>query len=145
MRTGALVLVFAFACGGPTAGRDLPIVEVETPEPVPPPPATEGTIPRAELDAVLALGIGRFLQRVETEPHLEGGRFVGHRVVALHTELFAHVDLAPGDTLVRINGLPIERPEHALAVWEALRVASELTVDYVREGEARQLRFTIGD
>lgn len=139
-----LSIIALFGCGGPAANA----APVE-PEPIDEaplaPPRSEGTIVRAELDAVLARGIGRFLQRVETEPHLDGGRFVGHRVVALRTDLFTGVDLAPGDTLVRINGLPIERPEHAMAVWEALRVASELTIDFLRDGETRQLRFAIED
>jgi type II secretory pathway component PulC len=117
----------------------------EAPEPPPRAPVSEGTIARAELDAVLDLGLGRFLQRVSTEPHLEEGHFVGHRLTALRTELFAGVDLRPGDTLLRINGMPIERPEEALAAWEALRVASELTIDFLRDGEHRQLRFTIAE
>lgn len=139
------LLVALSACGGAAPAAEPEYVEVEHPEPPAAPPATEGTIARAELDQVLAQGIGRFLQRVETAAHLEGGRFVGHRVRALHGELFEGVDLAPGDTIVRVNGLPIERPEHAMAVWDALRVASELTIDYLREGEARQLRFAISE
>ena len=35
------------------------------------PPRSEGTIARAELDAVLEAGLGRFLGRVTTEAHLE--------------------------------------------------------------------------
>lgn len=107
------------------------------------PPSSEGAVARAELEQVLERGLGRFLQGIETEPHLEGGRFLGHRVRALHAPLFQQVDLAPGDTLLRVNGMEIERPEQALAVWTALRVASELTIDYSRAGERRQLRFAI--
>lgn len=106
---------------------------------------TEGTIARVELDAVLAGGFGRFLQRVATEPHLEDGRFVGFRLTELRTQLFEGVDLLEGDTLLSINGLPIERPEEALLAWNGLRVASELTVEYLRAGERRQLRFAIAD
>src|SRR5690606_10955693 len=83
------------------------------------PPASEGTIARAQLDAVLEQGFGRFLGRVTTEPHLEGGRFVGHRLTELRSELFDGVDLRPGDTVVRVNGMPVERPGQALQAWEA--------------------------
>lgn len=139
-----LILACALVgCGG-VSQRATTQVEVE-PDPPPRPPAHEGTIARAELDAVLELGVGRFLQRVSTEPHLEGGRFVGHRVIELRSELFEGVDLRPGDTLLQVNGMPIERPEQALAVWNALRVASELTIDVLRDGERRQLRFAIED
>jgi type II secretory pathway component PulC len=58
---------------------------------------------------------------------------------------FASLDLRPGDTVTRINGKPIERPEQAAAVWEDLRTASNLVVDYRREGEVHALRFAIVD
>lgn len=137
-----LALACALGCGGARDTRPV-VAEAEEPEPPPRVPVSEGTIARSELDAVLDLGLGRFLQRVTTEPHLEDGRFVGHRLTELRTELFAGVDLQPGDTLVRVNGMPIERPEQALAAWDSLRVASELTIDFLRDGEAHQLRFTI--
>jgi type II secretory pathway component PulC len=109
------------------------------------PPTASGTISRADLEAVLSQGLGRFLQSVSTEAHLEEGRFVGHRVTELRGTLFTGVDLAPGDTLVRVNGMPIERPEQALAAWNSLRVASELALDILRAGERRELRFPIQD
>ncbi len=142
----ALVALLALAtmvgCGGAPRPVTPTRANVE-PEPPPRAPVVEGTIARAELDAVLDLGLGRFLQRVTTEPHLEQGRFVGHRLTELRTELFDGVDLRPGDTLVRVNGMPIERPEQALAAWDALRVASELTIDFLRDGQQHQLRFAI--
>jgi type II secretory pathway component PulC len=143
-RVSALFALLLASCGGSST------VVVNEPEPIEDPvplapPRSEGTIVRAELDAVIAQGVGRFLQRVETVAHLDGGRFVGHRIVALRSDLFTGVDLVAGDTILRINGMPIERPEHAMAVFDALRVASELTIDLLRDGQARQLRFAIED
>jgi S1-C subfamily serine protease len=114
----------------------------------PPPPAIgeSGVIRRAELESTLELGLGLFLQQVSTEPDLRDGRFVGFRVVELgDPALFEGVDLAPGDTIVEVNGQPIERPEHAYTVWTGLRVASELTVIILRGDERRELRFAIVD
>jgi len=149
MRARTLLLTLLLAgCGGATSnGAEEPTAEasVNAAYEPPPPVEREGTIARAQLDDVLAQGIGRFLQRVGTEPHLDEGRFVGFRVTELRSELFEGVDLQPGDTLVSVNGLPIERPEEAMQVWNTLRVASELTVEYLREGERHQLRFAIAD
>lgn len=144
---GSLVL-FLVGCGGaatPDAREPAAEASVTAEARPPAPPRSEGTIARAELDQVLAAGIGRFLQRVETEPHLDEGRFVGFRVVALRSELFEGVDLQPGDTLLSVNGMRIERPEEALQVWNALRVASELTIELLREGQRHQLRFAIAE
>ena len=106
-----------------------------------------GVIARSELVPVLDEGLGRFLQNVRTEPSFHKGAFVGFRVVSLFPgePAFASLDLRPGDTVTRINGKPIERPEQAAAVWEDLRTASNLVVDYRRNAEAHTLRFTIVD
>lgn len=108
---------------------------------------TEGVIARTELLPVLDDGLGRFLQNVQTEPKFHKGAFVGFRIVSLFPgePAFASLDLRPGDIVTRVNGKPIERPEQAIAVWEALRTASDLIVDYRRDGEAHALRFAIVD
>jgi len=111
------------------------------------PRVSTGAIARQELLPVLDGGLGLFLQNVETEPAFHKGSFVGFRIVSLFPgePTFASLDLRPGDTVTRINGKPIERPEQAAAVWEDLRTASNLVVSYRRDGEKHALRFAIVD
>ncbi len=111
------------------------------------PRVSTGVISRDELLPVLDEGLGRFLQNVEIEPAFHKGAFVGFRIVSLFPgePAFASLDLRPGDTVTRINGKPIERPEQAASVWENLRTAPNLVVDYRRNGEEHALRFTIVD
>ncbi|MGD8606907.1 MAG: hypothetical protein PVH21_06415 [Myxococcales bacterium] len=106
-----------------------------------------GRIARAEITAVLDDGLGRFLQNVETEPAFYKGAFVGFRIVSLFPgdPAYASLDLRPGDTVTSVNGKPIERPEQAAAIWEGLRTASNLVVDYRRGDESYALRFAIVD
>lgn len=96
---------------------------------------------------VLDRGIPWFLRQIDTEPALEQGRFVGFRLLAFFADdaRFRGVDLGPGDVVVRVNGLPVERPEHAYRVWQELRVASEIRVEYLRDGQPRELEYTIID
>jgi len=117
--------------------------EVATPAP----PVSTGEISRAALMPVLDAGLGRFLQGVETEPDLQDGHFVGFRIARLYPEdpRFRAIDLGPGDTILKVNGQSVERPEQALTVWNGLRVASELWIEYSREGQRRELRFAIVD
>ncbi|MBX3245582.1 MAG: hypothetical protein KF901_00190 [Myxococcales bacterium] len=150
MRRFSLLVFVLVACSrgaGAPEPRSASAPEVEPPPPTYASPVTEGTIAREELLPILEAGLGRFLQGVETEPHLDGGAFVGFRLRRLYPEdaRFAGLDLGPGDTIVRVNASPIERPEQALAVWNGLRVASELVVEYRRDGEERSLRFAIVD
>lgn len=115
-------------------------------EPPPPTVTSPSTIRRAELEVVLGQGLGAFLSRVAVEPDVREGRFVGFRLTELRDqELFAGVDLQPGDTVVSVNGMAIERPEQAYEAWSSLRVASELTVDVMRASESRRLRYPITD
>jgi hypothetical protein len=147
------VISLGFGCGGasqpaaappPAEPAPAPVAEAEPP---PQPIEGDGTIARAALEPILDAGLGRFLQGVETEPVLEGGRFVGFRLISLYPsdERMADVGLETGDVIQRINGQPIERPEQALSVWNGLRVASELFIEYQRGEEQRELRFEIVD
>jgi S1-C subfamily serine protease len=136
----------ALGCGGGAPAPEAPVAEQAPPEP-PPPPPVRGDIDRADLLPILDAGLGRFLQGVEIAPHLEDGRFVGFRLVSLWPQdpRFQGIDLGPGDVVVRVNGQPIERPEQAQQVWNSLRVASALLIEYLRDGEPHELRFAIVD
>ncbi|MDD9934451.1 MAG: hypothetical protein OXT09_12655 [Myxococcales bacterium] len=101
-----------------------------------------GEIPRSELFAVLADGIGHFLRKVRTEPHLTGGRFVGWRLLTLPVEEGA---LRLGDTVLRVNGQSIERPEQFKNVWDSMATSSELVLDVRRAGKDGKVRFKIVD
>jgi hypothetical protein len=127
----------------------------------PPPPAAEplpdavlpseldaGDIPRPTLLAVLAGGVGRFLQNVRLEPQLDRGRFVGWRVVELFErtpELKQRSVLRPGDTVSHVNGQSIERPEQFKNVWDSLATESQLVLSVTRGGKHSQVRYRIVD
>jgi type II secretory pathway component PulC len=95
----------------------------------------------------LAAGPGAFLEKVMLEDHpvYSGGRFQGFRVASLRGDSWAGVDLRPGDVVMRVNGFSIEHPEDAAEAFYALRVASELRVEFQRDGEPHELRFAIVD
>lgn len=113
------------------------------------PPALEGTveageIPRPALLAVLSAGVGRFLQKVRAQPKLESGRFVGWTLVDLFDQKPPAV-LLPGDTVMRVNGQSIERPEQFKNVWDSLATESELVLLVERSGQQSQVRYRIVD
>lgn len=102
---------------------------------------------RVGIASVLDAGFGHFLQTIEVAPVLERGAFVGFRIVRFRAEdgRYDGIELHPGDVVTRVNGSPIERPEQALAVFQGLRVVSELRVEYTRDRERREIRFAIVD
>jgi len=142
------------SCSGASASRSAArptAARAASPAPAPAVAEASGgaTITRAQLEAVLDGGLGRFLGRVETEPAREAGQFVGFRIVALEGGLVsadpASSCVRAGDVVVRVNGQIIERPEQAFSVWEGLRVASTLAIEYLRAGQRREARFEIVD
>jgi type II secretory pathway component PulC len=53
--------------------------------------------------------------------------------------------LRPGDTVSRVNGRSVERPEEFKLVWDSLKGARELVLDIVREGHPSRLHYAIAD
>jgi hypothetical protein len=103
-----------------------------------------GTLQRSQVVAVVDRGLGEFLQRVELEPSLEGGRFRGFRVLALTPpEFWAGVDLHPGDVVTHVNGQFVEDPNVVFDAFTGLKSARELRVDALRAGRPLVLRFPI--
>jgi type II secretory pathway component PulC len=102
------------------------------------------TLYRDEVDQVVKDGLGAFLQRVAVGPSLREGRFFGFRVLALSPpEFWSSVDLKPGDVVMSVNGMPIERPIQAHEAFSSLTTADRLVVTLVRQGQTRELSYQI--
>ena len=96
------------------------------------------------LMAVCLADTGESTRIVDSKQHnLSGSGRNQYRVKSDY--VMKELDLKPGDVVTRVNGHSIERPEQALKVWNGLRVASELFVEYERDGRARSLRWAIVD
>jgi S1-C subfamily serine protease len=113
----------------------------------PDPPARPGHLSRSQVVATLSRGFGAFLARGQLEPSLINGRFRGWRIVKLAPgdPMWRGVDLGPGDVVTQVNGMPLERPEQALAAFQSLAVAKELRVSVDRSGVAKELVYPIDD
>jgi type II secretory pathway component PulC len=101
-----------------------------------------GVIERQGLVAIVDQGLGRFLQHLRLEPAMANGKFGGFRVASVDPA-WKGAGIESGDVITRLNGQPIERPEQAMAAFESLRTASELSVDFTRGGAPANLRLRI--
>jgi len=144
-----LASLVAVGCGGAAPSVKAPAVAARVAPAKPGGTATAAlpanAIRRSAVQAVLTDGPGAFLQSVAVDDHAVflAGKFHGFRITALRGESWAGVDLRPGDVVTRVNGFSIEHPEQAAEAFYSLRVASELRVEYERDGEPRELRFGI--
>jgi S1-C subfamily serine protease len=139
-----LTLVIALGCRAeapPPQAPAAPALASARPAPDRPP---HGALFRDDVDRAVELGLGSFLQHVRVEAVLNDGRFVGWEIVELvPPELFASVDLKPGDVVTQVNGMPIERELEAFNAFQSLRQASELRVKRERGGEPGELVLRI--
>jgi hypothetical protein len=151
------VLGFVFAtavtaCASAPPSRPAPVVAIPKPatEPVAVASAPQAPLPkiaRSRVREALVQGPGVLLARVELDemPVFRAGKFHGFRIAGLLGEpgFWKGVDLKPGDVVTAVNGFGVERPEQAYEAFRSLDVASELAIDYERNGEKRSLRYEI--
>jgi hypothetical protein len=126
----------------------------EPPQPVPEPAAVctafvkSGVLKRSAVVRVVDAGIGRWLAGgAEVERRIAKSRFQGWEIRRLYPgdPCYASVDLRPQDVVIQVNGKPIEKPEQAFDVFGSLRTASELVVDFLRDGRPQKLTLQIAD
>lgn len=153
LRLLSLAAALACSCSAPRQETlpDGPLVDGEGPglDPYVPryPGEDRGTLERAEVDEVLLAGPQAFIGKIRVTPAMLADKFVGFRLEELFPDdvRFRKVDLHAGDILLRINGQPIERPDDFLKIWEQLKVAQELRIEYLRGAMVRLLSWKIVD
>jgi hypothetical protein len=145
--TLAMTLTLLAACGGspdPALSgfehREAAEPAVPAEPPPPPPRVRELSIARAELDAALDAGPGRFLGTFEIRARVVGGRFAGWEIVRAPWDT---LDLLPGDLVRRVNRRTMERPLELESLWGELRTADALELEVERGGEVFALRIAI--
>lgn len=129
------------ACGGSTPPPEPPK------KPAPKAPMVEqavpdGAIARRQLEAVLREGPPWVLSRVPIDEVVEGKKFVGWRIQELPVA-WDDVDLRAGDVVTGVNAMPLETPTDFWAAWTTLSVASELKINYRREGQEMEVSIPI--
>jgi type II secretory pathway component PulC len=105
----------------------------------------ETVIDRTALATIIDAGLGRWLANVEGDRSISKGRFQGWIIKQLHPNdpCYQHCPVRPGDVVLRINNKSIEKPEQAFEVFESLRLASGIRIEYLRQGKIQIAQFEI--
>jgi hypothetical protein len=146
----SLVAAAWAGCGPPpTPAPPPPPASMPASAPASRPAGPTGVITRAELKAFLDRGMPAFIANVIVDryPRARSRRFRGWRIVEFFPgdPRFAHVDLKPGDVVLRVNQRSIERPDQFVGVWGSLGQIRELVVEVLRQREVRVLRWRVAD
>ena len=150
-RTFSLVLIAAWATGCGAASIDPAMLEETSLSSDPAHGETapdkicvgEPKIVRSDLDELLAQGPAYVLAMVQSDSHKAYGRFVGFRIVSFRVDIDPCIDLREDDVVTLVNGKSIERPEHYFEVFEALKSATEVRFDILRDGAPLALTYPV--
>ena len=147
MRGSSLILVsWLVGCGaapGAPVAAPQSVAQAAVAAPAAPKPP-QGALFRDDVKAFIDRGFVAFLNQVEVDPRLVDGQFRGWSIVNLNPrEFWAGVDLKPGDIVLRVNDLPIERDTEAFDVFESLKESDALRVAFQRDGQNHLLEYRI--
>ncbi|MEY3014489.1 MAG: hypothetical protein RIT45_3224 [Pseudomonadota bacterium] len=82
--------------------------------------------------------------QVRVVPNYRSGKYDGFRMIGMaSSSLFRDIGFANGDIVKVINGNRIDSPNKALALYEALKNKSRLTVQIERGGMLKTLRYIV--
>lgn len=131
---GALVALVGLVACSPANRREpvTPIIIDETDQPEP-----DWSISRDDYETTIKQGLQKVMRWYFVKPAYKGSAFVGYQIVQIYNERLEKGPLLKGDVLTSINGLPIERPEHALAIWRGLWGKKRLKIDLIRGGKEK--------
>jgi len=83
-------------------------------------------------------------QQARVVPNYHNGKYEGFRMIGMQGDsLFKSIGFENGDIVQAINGDQIDSPNKALALYDALKNKSRLTVLIDRGGVVKTLRYTI--
>lgn len=112
-----------------------PITENDAAEAESNPKAERTWLTRDEVDNILSKGPAYVLAMVQADAHVDNNQFVGFKVVSFRTEAPACLGVQPGDIVQKVNGNGIQRPEHFFKVFDQLKTANEISIQFIREGK----------
>jgi type II secretory pathway component PulC len=128
----ALLLLLAASCSADAKREVVAPTIIEDDDPA---ETREYRIIRSEYEAVLKEGIQPVMRWYFVKPHYRRSKFVGYEVNEVLREELQKGPILPGDVILSINSSPIERPEHAMAIWRGLWPRKTLDLKLLRKGK----------
>ncbi|MFN3201795.1 MAG: hypothetical protein ACE366_25550 [Bradymonadia bacterium] len=103
------------------------------------------TLKRGVLDKAIAQGPQRLIASIDVQPHMVGGQFVGHQVVAFRRDglLAGCRQIKAGDVLIAVNGESLARPSQFMHAWGTLAEAEAIKVELMRGDQPMVLTWKI--
>jgi type II secretory pathway component PulC len=99
---------------------------------------------RADVEKRLAQETPRILAETSLAPHFVAGQVTGFALTTVPAgSLLSEAGLAPGDVILRVNGIPIDNIATLVGLYGRLQGASVVQADLLRNGEPLTLTITL--
>ena len=105
----------------------------------------EASFSRAELKRFVDKGPAYVLTLVEVSPERNDGVFEGFRIVNRSEKVESVIGerVRVGDVITHVNGVRLQMPDDLVNAWGAVRDASSIRVDFIRDGEPSHVSWSI--
>jgi general secretion pathway protein C len=104
---------------------------------------TQYNIDRSEVNSALD-NMNQLFTQIRAVPHFEGGRSTGFRLFAIRqNSIFDQIGLRNGDIIQSINGVDLNDPARALALFQDLRNERQITMTYLRNKETKTVTYSL--
>jgi len=86
----------------------------------------------------------RLLSQARVVPEIRGGKNIGFRLGEIVSgSLYDRIGLKNGDIVQTVNGVRIQNPSQAMAMYQQLKDASSVAVELLRNGQQQTLNYNI--
>ncbi len=86
----------------------------------------------------------RLLSQARVVPEIQGGKNIGFRLGEIVSgSLYDRIGLKNGDIVQTVNGVRIQNPSQAMAMYQQLKDASSVAVELLRNGQPQTLNYNI--
>ena len=104
---------------------------------------TQYTVERSEVDNALS-NLSKVATQARIVPSFKNGKPNGFKLFSIKPKSFySQIGLQNGDVIQKINGYEMNSPDKALEIYQKLKDASSVSIEFQRRGQGKHFNYTI--
>jgi len=105
---------------------------------------TEFEIARDYLQANVLDNLSKVATQARIVPSFKNGKPNGFKLFSIKPgSIYAKIGMQNGDVIQKINGYEMNSPDKALEIYQKLKTANSISVDFLRRGKTKAHSYNI--